>query len=125
LTQNSEIKKVEKVDSNILLDDDRSLLKPSQQSEQYHLSLNQKQAQNAEANATFAKQHNFKTLAIQTNQEGKISLKKYSESTDPDSLFQWKGNTKVLDGQNSINISNHSSKYFCILKKVFSIESRN
>jgi len=41
LTQNeenihSEIKEVEKVDSNILLDDDRSLLKPSQQSEQYH-----------------------------------------------------------------------------------------
>jgi hypothetical protein len=44
LTQNeenihSEIKEVEKVDSNILLDDDRSFLKPSQQSEQdpfYH-----------------------------------------------------------------------------------------
>ena len=109
LTQNeenihSEIKEVEKVDSNILLDDDRSLLEPSQQSEQYHLSLNQKQAQNAEANATFAKQHNFKTLAripeeerieiIQTgfrlNQERKISLKKYYQSTDPYILFQSK-----------------------------------
>ena len=45
LTQNeenihSEIKEIEKIDSNILLDDDRSLLKSSQQSEQYHLSLN-------------------------------------------------------------------------------------
>ena len=104
-TIHSEIKEVEKVDSNILLDDDRSLLKPSQQSEQYHLSLNQKQAQNAEANATFEKQHNFKILAripeeerieiIQTgfrlNQEGKIYLKKYYESRDPYSLFKLKG----------------------------------
>jgi hypothetical protein len=28
---------------------------------------------------------------FQRQAEGKISLKKYYESTDPDSLFQWKG----------------------------------
>ena len=83
----------------------RSPLKTAEQSEEYNIPSNQNKAQNAEANATFTKQHNFKTLAripeeerieiIQTgfrlNQEGKISLKKYYESTDPYSLFKRKG----------------------------------
>jgi hypothetical protein len=57
------------------------------------------------ANATFPKQHNFKTLAripekerieiiqigFRLNQEGKISLKKYYESTEEYSLFHLKG----------------------------------
>ena len=65
-------------------------------SQQYSLSLNQNELQNRANFITLGKileQEKIEIikLGFQLNQEGKISLKKYYESTDPYSLFQLKG----------------------------------
>ena len=74
---------------------------------QYNISSTQNQAQNAQALAPSerSEQQNFiilsqipepekieiTKLGFQLQVEGKISLKKYYQSTDPNSLFQSKG----------------------------------
>ena len=92
-------------DSNLLSEASKRPLKQSLKTEQYNLSSNQKQPQNAETNVTFAKQQNFITLSqisepekieiiqtgFQRQAEGRISLKKYYEGTEEYSLFQFKG----------------------------------
>ena len=93
---NFEVREVQNVDSDLLSEVSKSPLKTAERSEKYNIPSNQKKAQN---------EHNFITLSkiseeekieiIQTgfrlNQEGKISLKKYYESTAEYSLFQLKG----------------------------------
>ena len=78
----------------------------------HNLSSNQKQAQNRANFKTLGKIREQEKIEIfktgfRFNQEGKISLKKYYESTDPDSLFQLyrvqELNTRVLGEQNFIN----------------------
>ena len=70
---NSEVREGARLDSNLLSEAEKRPLKQSLKTEQYNLSSNQKQPQNAEANATFAKQHNFITLS-QISEMKKIKI---------------------------------------------------
>ena len=88
---NSEVRE----DLNVLSADKISPLKPLSNSQQYNIALNQDKGLNDSNFITLGKiSEEDKIQIIQTefrlSQEGKISLKKYYESKDPDSLFQWK-----------------------------------
>ena len=92
----SGIKEADNLDSNILSENSKIDQKHPFPSQQYNIPSNQNKAQN---------DHNFITLSqiseeerieiiktgFQLQAEGKISLKKYYEGTDPNSLFQLKG----------------------------------
>jgi len=65
-------------------------------SEEYNLPSNQNEAQNSPNFITLRQipeqdKIEIIQLGFQRQAEGKISLKKYYESTDPYSLFQFKG----------------------------------
>lgn len=81
---------------NTLSEAYKSPLTPLSESQLYNITSNQKQPQNRASFRTLGKiledeQIEIIKLGFQLQAEGKISLKKYYESTDPDSLFQWKG----------------------------------
>ncbi len=70
--------------------------KPLSKNEQYNLSLNQEKALNEPNFITLGKISEEEKIQIiqrgfQLQAEGKISLKKYYEGTETDSLFQLKG----------------------------------
>jgi len=70
--------------------------KPLSQSQQYNLSLNQEKGLHAANFTTLSKISEEEKIEIiklgfQLQNEGKISLKKYYEGTETDSLFQLKG----------------------------------
>ena len=86
----------------------KSPLTPLSESQQYNISSNQEKAQNrlnfitSEDNfvddvwrspGTISEQEKIEIIqrGFQLQAEGKISLKKYYENTDPNSLFQSKG----------------------------------
>jgi hypothetical protein len=71
-------------------------LKPLSGSQQYNISSNQKKGLNGSNFITLGRIPEQEQIEIiqkgfQLQAEGKISLKKYYESTDPNSLFQLKG----------------------------------
>jgi len=91
-------------DSNVLLKQGASFdsemskihFKTSERSEQYNLSSKQEKALNGSNFITLGKISEQEKIEIiqkgfQLNQQGKISLKKYYESTQEYSLFQFKG----------------------------------
>ena len=74
----------------------KSPLKASERSEHYNLSSNRNTTQNGPIFVTLGtipEQERIEIIktGFRLNQEGKISLKKYYESKDPNSLFQLKG----------------------------------
>jgi len=74
----------------------KSPLTPLSESQQYNLSSNQDKGLNGSNFITLGKISEEEKIEIiklgfQLQNQGKISLKKYSESTDPNSLFQHKG----------------------------------
>ena len=74
----------------------RSPFKPAERSEEYKISSNQEKAQNRTNFITLGKiseqeRGEIIQTGFQLQAEGRISLKKYYESTDPNSLFQLKG----------------------------------
>ena len=74
----------------------KSPLTPLSESQQYNISSNQDKGLNGQNFIPLGKiSEEDKIQIIKTgfrlNQEGKISLKKYYESTDSNSLFQLKG----------------------------------
>ena len=74
----------------------RSPLKPLSGSQQYNLSSNQEKGQNQPNFITSGKiseedKIEIIQLGFQLQNEGKISLKKYYEGTETNSLFQLKG----------------------------------
>ena len=80
----------------MLLNDDRGLLKSLSDSQQHNLSSEQKQAQNGNNFITLGKITEEEKIKIiqtgfQLQNQGKISLKKYYETTQEYSLFQLKG----------------------------------
>ena len=103
----SEVRKVEELDSEVFSQADKGLLNPLSTSQQYNLSSNQNKGLNqpnfitSEDNKVVdvwqspgkiseAEKIEIIKLGFQRQAEGKISLKKYYESTDPYSLFQYK-----------------------------------
>jgi hypothetical protein len=82
--------------SNTLSEASKMSLKPLSKNQQYNLPSNQEKGLNGENFIPLGKiSEEDKIQIIKTgfrlNQEGKISLKKYYDSTDPYSLFQSKG----------------------------------
>ena len=74
----------------------RRPFQPLSGSQQYNISSNQEKAQNRLnfiTLGTISEQEKIEIIqtGFQLQAEGKISLKKYYESTDPNSLFQSKG----------------------------------
>ena len=74
----------------------RRPFQPLSGSQQYNISSNQEKAQNRLnfiTLGTISEQEKIEIIqrGFQLQSEGKISLKKYYESTDPNSLFQSKG----------------------------------
>ena len=94
--RNLEIKESDNLDSKSLSDDSKSFLKPVFKTGQYDMSSNTKKPQSEQNFITLGKIPEKDKIAIiklgfQLNKEGKISLKKYYQSTEEFSLFQWKG----------------------------------
>ena len=86
----------EETKSKSLSDASKSDFKALSDSQQYNLSSDQSKAQNQPNFITLGKISEEEKIEIiklgfQLQNQGKISLKKYYESTDPDSLFQLKG----------------------------------
>ena len=84
------------MDSNLLSEAEKRPLKQSLKTEQYNLSSNQKQPQNEQNFITISQISEMEKIEIiqigfQLQNQGKISLKKYYESTEEYSLFQLKG----------------------------------
>ena len=84
------------MESKTLSDAPRSPFKPAERSEEYKISSNQEKAQNRTNFITLGKiseqeRGEIIQTGFQLQAEGRISLKKYYESTDPNSLFQLKG----------------------------------
>ena len=74
----------------------QSPFKTAERSEEYNIPSDQDKAQNRLNFITLGRISEQEKIEIiqrgfQLNQQGKISLKKYYESTDPNSLFQSKG----------------------------------
>ena len=74
----------------------KSPLKTAERSEESNIPSDQEKAQNRRNFIALGKIPEQEKIEIiktgfQLQAEGKISLKKYYQSTDPDSLFQWKG----------------------------------
>ena len=87
----------DKLDSKIISEDSKSPLKKAQQTKEHNHNphLNQEKALNEPNFITLSKiteqeQIEIIQIGFQIQAEGKISLKKYYESTDPYSLFQLK-----------------------------------
>ena len=85
-----------RLNSNLLSADDRVPLKPLKESQQYNIPSNQDKDLNGSNFITLGKiSEEDKIEIIQTGfqlqNQGKISLKKYSEGTEKYSLFQLKG----------------------------------
>jgi hypothetical protein len=92
----SEVREIDKLDSNMLSEASKSTLKPLSHSQQYNILSNQKKGLNGSNFITLGKISEKEKIEIiklgfQRQAEGKISLKKYYESKDPNSLFQLKG----------------------------------
>ena len=73
-----------------------SPLKTAERSEEYNIPSNQDKGLNESNFITLGKISEQEKIEIiktgfRLQTEKKLSLKKYYESTDPDSLFQWKG----------------------------------
>jgi hypothetical protein len=86
----------DKLDSNMLSEASKMPSDESFQSQQYNIPSGQEKAQNRLNFITLSKISEQEKIEIiqtgfQLNQQGKISLKKYYESTEEYSLFQWKG----------------------------------
>jgi hypothetical protein len=84
------------MESKSFSEDPRSPFKPFSGSQQINIPSNQEKAQNRLNFITLGKISEDEKIEIiklgfQLQAEGKISLKKYSENTDPNSLFQLKG----------------------------------
>jgi hypothetical protein len=84
------------LDSNVLSEASKSPLKKSQQMKEYNIASDQSKAQNHSNFITLGKIAEQERIEIiqkgfQLEAEGKISLKNYYESTDPNSLFESKG----------------------------------
>ena len=82
--------------SNVLSEAYKSPLKTGERSEEYNLPSDQEKAQNRVnfiTLGTISEQEKIEIIqrGFQLQAEGKISLKKYYESTDSNSLFQLKG----------------------------------
>ena len=93
---NSEIKQVAQTNLETFSEASKSPLEALSPSQHYNLSSNQKQPQNERNFITLSKipeQEKIEIIQIgfRLNQEGKISLKKYYESTEQYSLFQTNG----------------------------------
>jgi hypothetical protein len=109
------VREVEHINSDILSDDSRINKKGIFKDQQYNLSSNKEKGLNESnfitlSNITEEEKIEIIQTGFQLQNEGKISLKKYYESTDPDSLFQWKGYSikyetirKDMSFQNFIN----------------------
>jgi len=74
----------------------RSSLNTLSESQHYNLYSNQNEAQNSPnfitlSNLSEQEKIEIIKLGFQLQNQGEISLKKYYESTDPNSLFQLKG----------------------------------
>ena len=92
----SEAQEPEKVDSNLFTEASKMPLKPLSESQQYNISSNQDKGLNGSNFITLGKISEEEKIEIiqlgfQLQADGKISLKKYYESTNPNSLFQLKG----------------------------------
>jgi flagellar biosynthesis chaperone FliJ len=94
LTQNNS--EVSGMESKSFSEVPRSPQKSYSSSTHYNIPLIRDKAQNENNFITLGKilkdeQTEIIQRGFQLQKEGKISLKKYYQSTDPDSLFQWKG----------------------------------
>jgi hypothetical protein len=96
LKRSPELREVDKIDSNILSKAPKSPLYPLSNTQQYNLPSNQEKSL-SEANfitlGTIPEQEKIEIIqtGFQRQSQGIISLKKYYQSTDPNSLFQLKG----------------------------------
>ena len=93
----------------MLSTDHKSSLTASEQSEQYNIPSNQNEAQNRAnfiTSGKIPKQERIEIIktGFRLNQEGKISLKKYYQSTDPYSLFQSKGYSMKYEAIRKTNL---------------------
>ena len=93
--RSSGLKEMEGTEPESLSEASKISLKPLSESQQYNLPLSHNTAPNGSNFITLGKISGQEKIEIiqtgfQFNQEGKISFKKYYESTDQDSLFQWK-----------------------------------
>jgi len=93
---NSEVRKPLEQQSNVLSEAYKSPLKTCGRSEEYNIPSNQDKGLNRANFITLRKIPKDEQIEIiksgfQLQAEGKISLRKYYESTDPNSLFQSKG----------------------------------
>ena len=106
-TINHQVREVGEINLEMLSEDNNRPSDKNSEPKQYNISSTQNQAQSAQALAPSerSEQQNFITLSqipepekieiiklgFQLQAKGKISLQKYYESTDPNSLFQSKG----------------------------------
>ncbi len=91
---NSEIKQPDKLESNVLSEASKSPLNPLSESQNIYSNQNKGlHGANFIALGNLSEQEKTEVirLGFQMQSQGKISLKKYYESTDPNSLFQLKG----------------------------------
>jgi hypothetical protein len=93
---NLEVKELRHPISESLAEASKMPVTTSKQSEEYNLLFDQSKVQNKKNFTTLGKISEQERVEIiqkgfQLQAEGKISLKKYYESTDPNSLFQSKG----------------------------------
>lgn len=78
--------------SKSVIEASKSPLKTAERSEEYNIPLNQTRSNFITlGNIPEEEKIEIIKLGFQLQAEGKISLKKYYESTDPNSLFQSKG----------------------------------
>ena len=95
-TINHQVREVGEMNLEMLSEDDNRPSDKNSERKQYDTSSNQKQAQNEQNFITLSQiLEEEKIEIIQTgfrfNQQGKLSLKEYYESTQEHSLFQFKG----------------------------------
>ena len=93
---NLEVKEPRHPISESLSEASQSPFKTAERSEEYNIPSDQDKAQNRLNFITLGRISEQEKIEIiqrgfQLNQQGKISLKKYYENTDPNSLFQSKG----------------------------------
>ena len=88
---NFEVREVQKVDSDLLSKASKSPLKTAERSEEYNILLNQNRS-NFITLGKISEQQRVEIIkkGFQLQAEGRISLKKYYESTEEFSLFQSK-----------------------------------
>jgi hypothetical protein len=96
LEDNPNLQQIEEPISKGVSEASKSPLAPLSESQQFNITSNQEKAQNRLnfiTLGTISEQEKIEIIqrGFQLQAEGKISLKKYYESTDPNSLFQSKG----------------------------------